>query len=71
MLKQHWKKLSPQLKSMLSAKLEEMELDEEKEEHPMKMTKKEKEMSNPVMRRGLKGDDKEEKRTEKEKMREE
>ena len=52
---------TPQLKSMLAAKLEEMELDEEKEEVE--------EMSDPVMRHGLKGDDKEEIETEK--MREE
>ena len=52
---------TPQLKSMLAAKLEEMELEEEKEEVE--------EMSDPVMRHGLKGDDKEEIETEK--MREE
>ena len=52
---------TPQLKSMLAAKLEEMELEEEKEEVE--------EMSDPVMRHGLKGDDKEEVETEK--MREE
>ena len=52
---------TPQLKSMLAAKSEEMELEEEKEEVE--------EMSDPVMRHGLKGDDKEEIETEK--MREE
>jgi hypothetical protein len=64
---------TPYLKEKFSAKLAEMEaedMDEAKEE--MDETYSEEgmeEMSNPVMRRGLKGDDKEEKRTEK--MREE
>ena len=64
---------TPYLKEKFSAKLAEMEeedmyeadkeMDETYSEEGME------EMSNPVMRRGLKGDDKEEKRTEK--MREE
>jgi hypothetical protein len=54
----------PRLKSMLSAKLQEME--EEVDEAVTNEAKEEvDEMSNPVMRHGEKGDDKEEKRTEK------
>lgn len=55
----------PRLKSMLSAKLQEME-DEDLEEAVTNEAKEEvEEMTDPVMRKGLKGDDKEEKRTEK------
>ena len=67
---------APRIQSMLSAKLEEMdkeEMDEEmkKEDDKVKEAKKsdddkmEEEMSNPVMRKGLKGDNKTEKETEK------
>ena len=56
----------PRLKSMLSAKLQEMEDEDLKEAEEIEEAKEEvDEMSNPVMRHGLKGDDKEEKRTEK------
>jgi hypothetical protein len=56
----------PRLKSMLSAKLQEME-EEELDEVAKKEDSQEVDeaMSNPVMRKGEKGDDKEEKRTEK------
>jgi hypothetical protein len=64
---------TPYLKEKFSAKLAEMEaeeMDEAKEEMDENTSKEEmEEMSNPVMRKGLKGDDTEEKRTEK--MREE
>lgn len=64
---------TPYLKEKFSAKLAEMEaedMDEAKEEMDENYSEEGmEEMSNPVMRRGLKGDDKEEKRTEK--MREE
>ena len=64
---------TPYLKEKFSAKLAEMEaeeMDEAKEEMDENYSKEEmEEMSNPVMRKGLKGDDTEEKRTEK--MREE
>ena len=64
---------TPYLKEKFSAKLAEMEaeeMDEAKEEMDENYGKEEmEEMSNPVMRKGLKGDDTEEKRTEK--MREE
>jgi hypothetical protein len=67
---------TPYLKEKFSAKLAEMELEEDMDEAKHKEMdetyseeKMEEKMSNPVMRRGLKGDDKEEKRTEK--MREE
>jgi len=56
----------PRLKSMLSAKLQEME-EEELDEVVNEADSEEVDeaMSNPVMRKGEKGDDKEEKRTEK------
>jgi hypothetical protein len=65
---------TPYLKEKFSAKLAEMEaeeMDEAKEEMDENYGKEEMEekLSNPVMRKGLKGDDTEEKRTEK--MREE
>jgi hypothetical protein len=65
---------TPYLKEKFSAKLAEMEaeeMDEAKEEMDENYSeeKMEEKMSNPVMRKGLKGDDTEEKRTEK--MREE
>jgi len=65
---------TPYLKEKFSAKLAEMEaeeMDEAKEEMDENYSeeKMEEKMSNPVMRHGLKGDDTEEKRTEK--MREE
>jgi len=64
---------TPYLKEKFSAKLAEMEaedMEEAKEEMDENYGKEEmEEMSNPVMRKGLKGDDTEEKRTEK--MREE
>jgi len=64
---------TPYLKEKFSAKLAEMEaeeMEEAKEEMDENTSKEEmEEMSNPVMRKGLKGDDTEEKRTEK--MREE
>ena len=64
---------TPYLKEKFSAKLAEMEaedMDEAKEEMDENYSEEGmEEMSNPVMRRGLKGDDKEERRTEK--MREE
>ena len=67
---------TPYLKERFSAKLAEMELEEgmyEEDEKEMEENyseeKMEEKMSNPVMRRGLEGDDTEEKRTEK--MREE
>jgi len=64
---------TPYLKEKFTAKLAEMEaedMDEAKEEMDENYSKEEmEEMSNPVMRHGLKGDDTEEKRTEK--MREE
>jgi len=64
---------TPYLKEKFTAKLAEMEaeeMDEAKEEMDENYGKEEmEEMSNPVMRKGLKGDDTEEKRTEK--MREE
>ena len=64
---------TPYLKEKFSAKLAEMEaedMDEAKEEMDENYSEEGmEEMSNPVMRHGLKGDDKEEKRTEK--MREE
>jgi len=64
---------TPYLKEKFSAKLAEMEaeeMDEAKEEVEENYGEEEmEEMSNPVMRKGLKGDDTEEKRTEK--MREE
>jgi hypothetical protein len=60
---------TPYLKEKFSAKLAEMEaedMDEAKEEMDENYSEEGmEEMSNPVMRRGLKGDDKEEKRTEK------
>jgi hypothetical protein len=59
---------TPYLKEKFSAKLAEMEAEEEVEENYSE-EKMEEKMSNPVMRKGLKGDDTEEKRTEK--MREE
>jgi len=72
---------APRIQSMLSAKLEEMdkeEMDEEmKEDDKVKEAKKsdddkmEEEMSNPVMRRGLKGDNAEERETEKMRFKEE
>jgi hypothetical protein len=64
---------TPYLKEKFSAKLAEMEaedMDEAKEEMDENYSEDSmEEMSNPVMRKGLKGDDTEEKRTEK--MREE
>ena len=64
---------TPYLKEKFTAKLAEMEaedMDEAKEEMDENYSSEEmEEMSNPVMRKGLKGDDTEEKRTEK--MREE
>ena len=66
---------TPYLKERFSAKLAEMETEEgmyyedDKEMEENYSEEGMEEMSNPVMRRGLKGDDKEEKRTEK--MREE
>jgi hypothetical protein len=65
---------TPYLKEKFTAKLAEMEkedMDEAKEEMDENYSeeKMEEKMSNPVMRKGLKGDDTEEKRTEK--MREE
>ena len=62
---------NPQLKSMLADKLMEMEdLDEEETEVEEAYSKEEvEELSNPVMRHGLKGDDAPERETEK--MREE
>ena len=64
---------TPYLKEKFTAKLAEMEaeeMDEAKEEMEENYSKEEmEEMSNPVMRKGLEGDDTEEKRTEK--MREE
>ena len=64
---------TPYLKEKFTAKLAEMEaeeMEEAKEEMDENYGKEEmEEMSNPVMRHGLKGDDTEEKRTEK--MREE
>lgn len=65
---------TPYLKEKFTAKLAEMEkedMDEAKEEMDENYGKEEMEekLSNPVMRKGLKGDDTEEKRTEK--MREE
>ena len=64
---------TPYLKEKFTAKLAEMEaedMDEAKEEMDENYSKEEmEEMSNPVMRHGLEGDDTEEKRTEK--MREE
>jgi len=61
---------TPYLKEKFTAKLAEMEaedMDEAKEEMDENYGKEEMEekMSNPVMRHGMKGDDKEEKRTEK------
>lgn len=55
----------PRVKEMLSAKLQEM--DEELDEVVNEIDSEEVDeaMSNPVMRKGMKGDDKEEKRTEK------
>ena len=64
---------TPYLKEKFSAKLAEMEEEDmyeaDKEMDETYSDEGMEEMSNPVMRRGLKGDDKEEKRTEK--MREE
>ena len=62
---------TPYLKERFSAKLAEMETEEgmyyedDKEMEENYSEEGMEEMSNPVMRRGLKGDDKEEKRTEK------
>ena len=57
----------PRLKSMLAAKLQEMDEEKEIDEVEENYSKEEvdEKLSNPVMRHGLKGDDYEEKRTEK------
>ena len=61
---------SPQVQAMFASKLEEMEKEDVKEaDKEVKEAKSDdevkEEMSNPVMRRGLKGDDPAEKETEK------
>ena len=68
---------SPQVQAMFASKLEEMEKEEMKEaydevdEAKDDDAKMEEEMSNPVMRKGLKGDNKAEKETEKMRFKEE
>jgi len=68
---------SPQVQAMFASKLEEMEKDEMKEaydevdEAKDDDAKMEEEMSNPVMRKGLKGDNKAEKETERMRFKEE
>jgi len=62
---------TPYLQQKFAAKLQEMDMEEEDEMDDMEMTDEsygedlEEKMSNPVMRRGLRGDDKEEIETEK------
>jgi|TARA_R100001163_G_scaffold63913_1_gene56871 hypothetical protein len=67
---------SPQVQAMFASKLEEMEKEDVKEaDKEVKEAKSDdevkEEMSNPVMRRGLKGDDPAEKETEKMRFKEE
>ena len=66
----------PRIKAMMTAKLEEMDkedVDEAKEEvdEAKKKDEIEEKMSNPVMRKGLKGDNRAEKETEKMRFKEE